>query len=81
MVIVDESSSGLAVIFEFGTAPAAIDVTFPGGLWRLCLNSSDEKWRGPGNPMPAEIKVKGSFEIKLAARSFVVFERLNSIAE
>ena len=31
--------------------------------------------------MSAEIKAKGSFEIKLAAQSFAVFERLNPIAE
>lgn len=81
MVVDDESSSGLVVIFGFGTGESLIDVKLPSSLWKLRLNSADEKWRGPGNPMSADIKAKGSFEIKLAARSFVVFERLNSIAE
>jgi maltooligosyltrehalose trehalohydrolase len=81
MVIGDQSSPGLAVIFAFGNVEAAIDVKLPSGLWRLRLNSSDQKWRGPGNPMPGEIEVGEFLKIKLAARSFVVFERLNSIAE
>jgi maltooligosyltrehalose trehalohydrolase len=81
MVIGDGGSTSMAVIFGFGSVAAAIDVKLPEGLWRLRLNSSDQKWGGPGNSVPEEIEVKEPLKMKLAARSFVVFERLNSIAE
>jgi maltooligosyltrehalose trehalohydrolase len=81
MVIGDESSLGLVAIFEFGSGATAIDVKLPDGLWRLRLNSADQKWDGPGNAVPEEIAIKKSLKIKLAARSFVVLERLNSISE
>jgi maltooligosyltrehalose trehalohydrolase len=81
MVIGDSDSKGLAVIFAFGSIATAIDAKLPEGLWRLRLNSSDQRWGGPGTPVPEKIKGKESLEIMLSAQSFVVFERLNSIAE
>ena len=81
MVLGDEARKMLAVVFQFGHVETASDLKLPDGSWTLRLNSADRPWRGPGNSVPQEIQAGDSLKIKLAARSFVVFEHLNSIAE
>ena len=73
-------SAMLAVICDFDRVDTSIDVRLPEGPWTLRLNSSDHKWHGPGNAVPMKIE-STPLKIKMAAQSFVVFERLNSIVE
>ena len=73
-------SAMLAVICEFDRVDTTIDVRLPEGPWTLRLNSSDHKWHGPGNAVPMKIE-STPLKIKMAAQSFVVFERLNSSVE
>ena len=71
----------LAAIFEFGAERTVKDLKLPAGTWNLKLNSADEKWKGPGNSPAASIAVTDTLAIKLAAQSFVLFERLNTTTE
>jgi maltooligosyltrehalose trehalohydrolase len=72
----------LAAIFEFGKAERVItDLKLPAGMWSLRLTSADEKWKGAGHSIPEKTQVKDSLTIKLAAQSFVLLERLNTISE
>jgi maltooligosyltrehalose trehalohydrolase len=72
----------LAAVYEFGKTKRTIEgLKLPAGKWSLRLDSADEKWRGSGNFVPAEIQSTGSVNLKLAAQSFLVFERLNPITE
>ena len=81
-MLADGGAKMLAAIFEFGKAERAIkDLKLPAGTWNLRLNSADEKWKGPGNSVPEKIHVTDSLTIKLAAQSFVLFERLNPTPE
>jgi maltooligosyltrehalose trehalohydrolase len=82
MVLRDSAAEGLVAIFEFGKTERTIEhPNLPDGPWILRLNSADQKWGGRGNSLPSQIQATDALKIKLAARSFVVFERLNSIAE
>lgn len=81
MVLGNSAAKILAVIFEFGNVATTIDLKLPEGGWTLRLNSADQRWRGPGYLIPKEIRTTDALKIKLAAQSFVVFERLNPIAE
>jgi maltooligosyltrehalose trehalohydrolase len=72
----------LAAIFEFGKIEHTIDhVELPEGTWTLRLNSADQQWKGPGGFVPEKIQATESLTLKLAAQSFVLFERLNPIPE
>ncbi|HJX27166.1 MAG TPA: malto-oligosyltrehalose trehalohydrolase [Thermoanaerobaculia bacterium] len=48
-------------------------VTVPEGSWRTILDSTDERWGGPGAVAPETVEEGG--EIRLPARSVVVLER------
>jgi maltooligosyltrehalose trehalohydrolase len=72
----------LAAVYEFGKTARTIEgLHLPAGKWTLRLNSADEKWRGPGDAVPAQMQSTGSVKLQLAAQSFLVFERLNPITE
>ena len=81
MITGEGDSKRLAVVFEFGKSAHTFDPQLPAGAWALRLDSTDPKWRGPGNSAPTKMQGKQSSNIKLAAQSFAVFERLNPIAE
>jgi maltooligosyltrehalose trehalohydrolase len=82
LMLADGGAKMLAAIFEFGKAEREIkDLQMPVGMWKLRLNSGDKKWKGPGNSVPDKIQVTDSLTIKLAAQSFVLFERLNTTSE
>lgn len=81
MLAGEGDSKRLAVIFEFGKSAHTFDPGLPVGTWTLRLDSADPKWKGPGNSAPAKIEGNQPLEIRLAARSFAVFERLNQITE
>jgi len=82
MIVGDAISKTLAAIFEFGKVERDIDdLKLPDGIWSLRLNSADTRWRGPGNSIPQEVKAPDTLNIHLAARSFVILERLNPTPE
>jgi maltooligosyltrehalose trehalohydrolase len=72
----------LAAVFEFGKEKSARpELQLPAGAWTLRLSSTDKKWNGPGNSLPAKIDVPDSVSLQLAAQSFVLFERQNPPTE
>jgi maltooligosyltrehalose trehalohydrolase len=75
------TSKSLAVVFHFGDATALCRLTLPKGIWRKKLDSADSQWLGPGDSLPAQLEVEDTFQIKLQAQSFAVFELLNSALE
>ncbi|HEX3544123.1 MAG TPA: hypothetical protein VHT31_06315 [Candidatus Acidoferrum sp.] len=78
MIIRDDASKTLAAIYEFGKSEHTVDdLLLPEGRWSVRLNSADKKWRGPGNSLTKEIKAGDA--LPMAAHSFVVLERMNSI--
>jgi maltooligosyltrehalose trehalohydrolase len=81
MIAGEDGAKSLAVIFEFGKSGHTFDLELPTGNWTLRLDSANPSWRGPGDSAPTKIQGKHSSNIKLAAQSFAVFERLNPISE
>ena len=82
MMLAASEAKMLAAIFQFGKAEAVItDLKLPAGTWNLRLNSADTQWKGPGNSAPEKMQVTDSLTIKLAAQSFVLYERLNPTPE
>jgi maltooligosyltrehalose trehalohydrolase len=80
MVAGDGTSKMLAAIYEFGKVEHTVDdLSLPTGHWSVRINSTDKKWRGPGNSLTKEIKAADP--LTLSAQSFVVLERVNSITE
>lgn len=82
MMLAGSGAKILAAIFEFGkNEPAVSHLKLPAGDWNLRLNSAGSEWKGPGNSVPTKIQAGDSLTLKLAGRSFVLFERLNPTPE
>jgi maltooligosyltrehalose trehalohydrolase len=75
------SSKTLLVVFAFGPAADEINSRLPSGTWTVRLDSADPRWRGPGSSLPKDLPSVQFLNLKLAAQSFVVLERLNPSAE
>ncbi|HEY8202077.1 MAG TPA: hypothetical protein VII47_12085, partial [Actinomycetota bacterium] len=60
--------------FNVGDAPFAL--TVPPGSWELRIDSSDERWNGPGRKAPASLAGTGTGEggasLEVEPRSFVL---------
>lgn len=42
-------------VFRFSDSPAAVPVPCPAGEWTKRLDASDERWGGPGSPLPERL--------------------------
>jgi maltooligosyltrehalose trehalohydrolase len=67
------------LVFHFGEEPASPVVPLPGGRWNKRLDSAEERWNGPGSPMPAEITSGGKVGLTLQPKAFVLFIREREI--
>ena len=82
LMLADSGAKMLAAIFEFGKNERAVGhLKLPAGNWDLRLNSAATEWKGLGNSVPQKIQASDSLTLKLAAQSFVLFERLNATSE
>lgn len=63
-------------LFNFADQPARIEFGLPGEGWRLCLDSGDTEWLGPGSSIPKLVNVKLPISITLHRWSFAAFERV-----
>lgn len=64
-----------AIVFNFGKQPLAWSAPLPTGQWRTRLDSVDERWRGPGGGIAAEVRSDGEATLSLSPRQVVVLER------
>jgi maltooligosyltrehalose trehalohydrolase len=79
LVLQNAGAKHLAMIFNFGDAPAELGGKILEGIWQKRIDSFDLEWLGPGTDLPAEIS--SSSAVTLRPRSFVVFERAASPPE
>lgn len=60
-------------VFNFGNAPVSVALSVPQGRWHKRLDSADERWQGPGSPVPAVLTSDGEVSLTLPAQAFVLF--------
>jgi maltooligosyltrehalose trehalohydrolase len=75
------STSQLAILFNFGDAPAGVDSGILQGSWEKKIDSSEPEWLGPGTALPSKIGISAPSVLKLRPRSFAVFARTRSSSE
>jgi maltooligosyltrehalose trehalohydrolase len=49
------------------------NVTFPAGAWTRALDSAEERWGGPGSPLPERIEAVGATRVAVAPWSAALF--------
>ena len=62
-------------LFNFGERQPATPLPVPEGRWEKLLDSAEERWGGPGSPVPGEIESSGRVSLPLGGRSVVVLAR------
>lgn len=63
------------LILSFADSVTAVDLPVPSGLWRKLLDSSAERWQGPGERASAELASDGQACVELSPRSLAVYEQ------
>ena len=74
-------ASQLAMLFNFGDAPADLGSEILEGQWERKIDSSDLEWLGPGTDLPSKVVVSTQSPLTLRSRSFAVFQRTDSPSE
>lgn len=62
-------------LFNFGERQPATPLPVPEGRWEKLLDSAEERWGGPGSPVPGEIESDGRAGLPLGGRAVVVLAR------
>jgi maltooligosyltrehalose trehalohydrolase len=75
LVFQDTPAHKLAILFNFGDAPADLDSGFVEGHWEKKIDSSDLQWLGPGTHLSSELGPSTHSPLILRPRSFAVFQR------
>ena len=75
LILQDAQTHKLAMLFNFGDAPADLGGGILEGEWEKKIDSSDPEWLGPGTNLPSKIGASAPSGIILRPRSFAVFQR------
>jgi len=62
-------------VFHFREAEDFFDIPIPPGRWKKQLDSTDERWQGPGSDVPIQVVSDGKVALTLPPWAFVLFER------
>jgi maltooligosyltrehalose trehalohydrolase len=81
LVLQTASTTQLAILFNFGDAPADVGSESLHGEWEKKIDSSEREWLGPGTDLPSKIVISSSSKLKLRPRSFAVFARTRPCSE
>ena len=68
-------SSHIFAIFHFDSNSREIVAAVPRGVWRKRIDSSEEKWSGPGSFLPEHFSSDGQIRLKAPADSVSLFLR------
>ena len=59
------------LLLHLGEAEASL--AFPAGVWTRALDSAEERWGGPGSPLPERLESDGAFRAAVAPWSAALF--------
>jgi maltooligosyltrehalose trehalohydrolase len=80
LVLQAAQAKQLAMLFNFGDAPAEMPSEILEGNWEKKIDSSDLEWLGPGTNLPSRLGFSTN-SLTLRPRSFAVFERSGTSSE
>ncbi len=63
-------------IFNFSECEASVACPLPAGVWTKMLDSAEARWGGEGSPAPKSVACDGMVHCSVAARSAVLFARI-----
>jgi maltooligosyltrehalose trehalohydrolase len=63
------------VALHFGERPSEVAVSAAAGRWQRALDSSDERWLGPGSSLPEDFDSSGTIRLPMAAHSICILQR------
>jgi maltooligosyltrehalose trehalohydrolase len=75
MTVRRAGESAAVVLLHFGERPAEAVLPVPAGTWVKRLDSAADRWRGPGERLPARIESTGSATFHLPPRGVAVYVR------
>jgi maltooligosyltrehalose trehalohydrolase len=69
------SSDEALAVLHFGARASDVTVCAAEGRWRKELDSSEQRWMGPGSKIPANLESSGTIRLAMAAHSICVLQR------
>jgi len=72
LILRDNPGARAAALFHFGDSPAELSLPLPGKRWAKTLDSSDERWGGPGGAAPRAIDAAAGRAVPVQPRSFLL---------
>jgi maltooligosyltrehalose trehalohydrolase len=62
-------------VLHFGDAAASIALPVPPGRWERRLDSTEQRWAGPGSASPLAVTSEGDVTLSLGPKGCLVFAR------
>jgi maltooligosyltrehalose trehalohydrolase len=67
------ANSQVSAIFYFGPEAQTAELSFTAGVWRPLLDSTEERWNGPGAALPSGLESSGKVQLVLKPWSALAF--------
>jgi maltooligosyltrehalose trehalohydrolase len=61
------------IILHFGRTQASVALPVPAGCWQKRLDSAEERWGGPGSPLPGVLTSAGELLLTLPAEACALY--------
>lgn len=81
LMVAYENDSDLAVVCNFGDAPASAYARELGGNWNVILNSASRNWSGPDSALSSEFRIASDRGLGISPYSLIVLKRFQSPRE
>jgi maltooligosyltrehalose trehalohydrolase len=69
------TSNDAIVVLHFGARPSDVTVSADAGHWRKSLDSSEQRWMGPGSQMAEDLDSSGTMCLAMAPNSICLLQR------
>jgi maltooligosyltrehalose trehalohydrolase len=63
------------MVFHFGQEQTEVTLPVPAGHWHKRLDAAEERWQGPGSPLPGELISDGAAALTLAPQGVALFHK------
>lgn len=76
ILLIERAAGRGFIAMHLGDTPYEGELRIPAGRWRLILDSSDDRWGGPGSSASSALASSGTALVRLNPKSLVFYESM-----